>query len=121
MDKRGIKGGDQWRTQDEDEIITYTLDVTEVNYPSVGAVAAVGMTVWTCPDGTGYDTVCGPGGADVTAAVTAGALAVAGQVITLLTIQTLTKGTDYVVAVKYTKDGHTLENRFYIHCPDEEG
>ena len=110
MDKRGIQGGDQWRYQDEDEVITRTLDVTPVNAPSLGAVTLPTMTVATYP-----------GDVDVTAAVTgAGPMIVAGQVITMLELQTLTKGTDYCVAVGYHKDGNTLENRFYVRCPDEE-
>jgi len=109
MDKRGIQGGDQWRYQDEDEVITRTLDVSPVNYPSVGAVTLPTMAVATYP-----------GGVDVTAAVTAGAMIVAGQIITMLTLQTLTKGTDYCVAVRYRKDGNDLENQFFVRCPDIE-
>lgn len=108
MDKRGIQGGDQWRTQDEDEVITRTLDVSDVG-SAAGAVTNPAMSVATYP-----------GGVDVTAAVTAGAMVVAGQIITMLTLQTLTKGIDYCVAVRYTKDGNDLENRFYVECPDEE-
>jgi len=109
MDKRGIQGGDQWRTQHSDEVIsTWTIDVTEVG-SAAGAVIVPTMEVATYPDGV-----------DVTAAVTAGAMAIAGQIITLLTIQTLTKGTDYNVEVGYQKDGNTVGNHFYIRCPDEE-
>jgi len=109
MDKRGIQGGDQWRYQDEDEVITRTLDVSDVGSVA-GAVTLPTMTVATYP-----------GGVDVTAAVTgAGPMIVAGQVITMLELQTLTKRTDYCVAVGYHKDGNTLENRFYVRCPDEE-
>ena len=109
MDKRGIQGGDQWRTQDEDEIITRTLDVSDVGSVA-GAVTVPTMSVATWPNGV-----------DVTAAVTgAGPMIVAGQIITMLELQTLTKGTDYCVAVRYVKDTNNLENRFYIECPDEE-
>lgn len=118
MDKRGIQGGDQWRTQDSDEIITRTIDVSDVG-SAAGAVTNPTMEVWTCPfpTGTGF---CGPGGVPVTPAVTAGVMAVAGQIITMLTLQTLTQGTNYSIGVGYDKDGNTLENRFYIACPDEE-
>jgi len=112
MDKRGIQGGDQWRTQDEDEGITRTLDVSAVG-SAAGAVTVPTMSVATYPDGV-----------DVTAAVTSGAMVVAGQVITLLRMggagKELTKGTDYCVAVRYVKDTNNLENRFYVKCPDEE-
>ena len=123
MDKRGIQGGDQWRTQDEDEGITRTLDVSAVG-SAAGAVTVPTMAVSTCPDGTGYDTECGPGGVDVTATTTSGVMAVAGQVITMLRLGgagvELQKGTNYCVAVRYVKDTNNLENRFYIECPDEE-
>lgn len=118
MDKRGIQGGDQWRVQDSDEIITRTLDVSDVG-SAAGAVTNPTMEVWSCPTPTG-DTPCGPGGVDVTGAVTAGVMAVAGQLITMLILQSLTKGTNYSVGVGYDKDGNTLENRFYVACPDEE-
>lgn len=108
MDKRGIQGGDQWRTQDEDEIIARTIDVSDVG-SAAGAVTNPTMNVATWPDGV-----------DVTLAVTAGAMGVAGQIITMLILQTLTKGIDYAVGVGYDKDGNTLENRFYVACPDEE-
>jgi len=108
MDKRGIQGGDQWRTQDEDEEITRTLDVSDVG-SAAGAVTVPTMAVATYP-----------GGVDVTAAVTGGAMVVAGQIITMLELLNLTKGTDYCVAVRYVKDGNDLENRFYVACPDEE-
>ena len=123
MDKRGIQGGDQWRTQDEDEGITRTLDVSDVG-SAAGAVTVPTMAVSTCPDGTGYDTVCGPGGVDVTATTTSGAMIVAGQIITMLRLGgagvELQKGTNYCVAVRYVKDTNNLENRFYVECPDEE-
>lgn len=109
MDKRGIQGGDQWRVQDEDEDITRTLDASAVNYPSVGALTNLDMKVATYPDGV-----------DVTLTTTHGAMAAAGQIITLLGLYQLTKGTDYCVAVRYTKDGNDIENRFYVRCPDEE-
>lgn len=118
MDKRGIQGGDQWRTQDSDEIITRTLDVSDVG-SAAGAVTNPTMEVWTCPTPTGT-APCGAGAANVTVAVTAGALGVAGQIITMLTLQTLVAGTNYSIGVGYDKDGNTLENRFYIACPDEE-
>ena len=109
MDKRGIQGGDQWRTQHSDEVISsWTLDASDVG-SAAGAVTVPTMEVATYPDGV-----------DVTAAVTAGAMIVAGQVITLLTIQLLTKGTDYCVAVFYRKDGNDLENQFFVRCPDIE-
>ena len=108
MDKRGIQGGDQWRYQDEDEEITYSLDVSDVG-SAAGAVTVPTMAVATYPDGV-----------DVTAAVTAGAMAVAGQVITLMEILNLVKGTDYCVAVRYVKDGNDLENQFFLRCPDIE-
>jgi len=109
MDKRGIQGGDQWRTQHSDEVISsWALDVTDVDL-GAGAVTVPTMLVATYPDGV-----------DVTAAVTAGAMVIAGQVITLLTIQNLTKGRDYNVEVGYQKGGNTLGNHFYIRCPDEE-
>ena len=118
MDKRGIQGGDQWRTQDSDEIITRTLDVSDVG-SAAGAVTNPTMEVWTCPTPTGT-APCGAGGADETLLRTAGAMGVAGQIITMLTLQTLTAGTNYSIGVGYDKDGNTLENRFYIACPDEE-
>ena len=123
MDKRGIQGGDQWRTQDEDEGITRTLDVSAVG-SAAGAVTVPTMAVATCPDGTGYETECGPGGVDVTATTTSGAMIVAGQFITMLRLGgagvELQKGTNYAIAVRYVKDTNNLENRFYIECPDEE-
>ena len=123
MDKRGIQGGDQWRTQDEDEGITRTLDVSAVG-SAAGAVTVPTMVVATCPDGTGYETECGPGGVDVTATTTSGPMAVAGQFITMLRLGgagvPLIKGTNYAIAVRYVKDTNNLENRFYIECPDEE-
>ena len=123
MDKRGIQGGDQWRTQDEDEGITRTLDVSAVG-SAAGAVTVPTMAVSTCPDGTGYDTECGPGGVDVTATTTSGPMAVAGQNITMLRLGgagvELQKGTNYCVAVRYVKDTNNLENRFYVECPNEE-
>ena len=123
MDKRGIQGGDQWRTQDEDEGITRTLDVSAVGSVA-GAVTVPTMAVSTCPDGTGYDTECGPGGVDVTATTTSGPMIVAGQNITMLRLGgagfELQKGVNYCVAVRYVKDTNNLENRFYIECPDEE-
>ena len=123
MDKRGIQGGDQWRTQDEDEGITRTLDVSAVG-SAAGAVTVPTMAVATCPDGTGYDTECGPGGVDVTATTTSGWMIVAAQTITMLRLGgagvPLIKGTNYCVAVRYVKDTNNLENRFYVECPDEE-
>ena len=109
MDKRGIQGGDQWRTQHSDEVISsWTMDVSDVG-SAAGAVTVPTMAVATYP-----------GGVDVTADVTAGAMIVAGQIITMLTLQTLTKGTDYCVAVRYRKDGNDLENQFFVRCPDIE-
>lgn len=123
MDKRGIQGGDQWRTQDEDEGITRTLDVSDVG-SAAGAVTVPTMAVSTCPDGTGYDTECGPGGVDVTATTTSGAMGVAGQIITQLRLGgagvPLIAGTNYAIAVRYVKDTNNLENKFYVECPDEE-
>ena len=123
MDKRGIQGGDQWRTQDEDEGITRTITVAAVG-SAAGAVTVPTMAVATCPDGTGYDTECGPGGVDVTATTTSGVMAVAGQFITMLRLGgagvELQKGINYCVAVRYVKDTNNLENRFYIECPNEE-
>jgi len=123
MDKRGIQGGDQWRTQDTDEGITRTIDVSDVG-SAAGAVTVPTMVVSTCPDGTGYSTVCGPGGLDVTATTTSGVMAVAGQLITMLRLGgagvPLIAGTNYAIAVRYVKDTHNLENRFYVKCPDEE-
>ena len=112
MDKRGIQGGDQWRTQDEDEIITRTLDVSDVG-SAAGAVTVPTMAVATYPDGV-----------DVTATTTSGAMIVAGQIITMLRLGgagvPLIPGTDYSIAVRYVKDTNNLENRFYVACPDEE-
>ena len=123
MDKRGIQGGDQWRTQDEDEGITRTISVADVG-SAAGAVTVPTMAVATCPDGTGYETECGPGGVDVTATTTSGVMAIAGQFITMLRLGgagvELQKGVNYCVAVRYVKDTNNLENRFYIECPDEE-
>jgi hypothetical protein len=112
MDKRGIKGGDQWRTQRWCEGITRTLDATDVNYPSVGALSNLDMDVFTYP-----------GGVDVTAAVTSGAMAAPAQVITLLRLggagKELTRGTDYEVVVYFRKDGHDFANHFFVACPDD--
>ena len=123
MDKRGIQGGDQWRTQDEDEGITRTITAAAVG-SAAGAVTVPTMAVATCPDGTGYETECGPGGVDVTATTTSGVMAVAGQFITMLRLGgagvELQKGVNYCVAVRYVKDTNNLENRFYVECPDEE-
>jgi len=123
MDKRGIQGGDQWRTQDTHEGIVRTISIADVG-SAAGAVTLPTMVVATCPDGTGYDTECGPGGVDVTAAVTSGAMAVAGQIITMLRLGgvgfALVPGTNYAIAIRYVKDTNPLENRFYIRCPDEE-
>ena len=123
MDKRGIQGGDQWRTQDEDEGITRTITVAAVGSVA-GAVTVPTMAVSTCPDGTGYDTECGPGGVDVTATTTSGVMVVAGQFITMLRLGgagvELQKGINYCVAVRYVKDTNNLENRFYVECPNEE-
>ena len=123
MDKRGIQGGDQWRTQDEDEGITRTITAAAVGSVA-GAVTVPTMAVATCPDGTGYETECGPGGVDVTATTTSGGMLVAGQTITMLRLGgagvELQKGVNYCVAVRYVKDTNNLENRFYIECPNEE-
>ena len=123
MDKRGIQGGDQWRTQDEDEGITRTITVAAVG-SAAGAVTVPTMAVATCPDGTGLEAECGPGGVDVTATTTSGVMAVAGQVITMLRLGgagvELQKGINYCVAVRYVKDTNNLENRFYVECPNEE-
>ena len=112
MDKRGIQGGDQWRTQDEDEGITRTLDVSDVG-SAAGAVTVPTMAVATYPAGV-----------DVTATTTSGVMAVAGQLITMLRLGgagvPLIAGTNYAIAVRYVKDTHNLENKFYIKCPDEE-
>jgi len=112
MDKRGIQGGDQWRTQDEDEGITRTISVAAVGSVA-GAVTIPTMAVATYPAGV-----------DVTATTTSGAMIVAGQIITMLRLGgagvELQKGTDYCVSVRYVKDANNLENRFYVKCPDEE-
>lgn len=122
MDKRGIQGGDQWRTQDPNEGITRTLNVSDVG-SAAGAVTVPTMAVATCPDGTGYEEECGPGGVDVTGAVTSGAMAVAGQIITLLRLggagAALVAGTNYAIAVRYVKDTNNIENKFYIESPNE--
>ena len=106
MYERGIVGS-QHREIDADEVITYTLDVSNVG-SAAGAVTVPTMKVTRLSDGV-----------DVTLTVTAGALAVAVQVITLLTIQTLTEGKQYRVDVGFTKDGNTLENEFFVDCPDQ--
>ena len=123
MDKRGIQGGDQWRTQDEDEGITRTITVEDVG-SAAGAVTVPTMAVATCPDGTGYDAECGPGGVDVTATTTSGVMAVAGQIITMLRLGgagvPLIAGINYSIEVRYIKDTNNLTNKFYIECPNEE-
>lgn len=103
----GIDGADQWRTHGASERITRTLDVSHIS-SAASPVSNLAMVMATYPDGV-----------DVTPAVTSGAMAIVGQVITLLRVQTLTKGTDYCVAVRYTKDGNNLETRFYLDCPSE--
>jgi len=112
MDKRGIRGGDQWRTQDHDEGITRTIDVSDVG-SAAGAVTVPTMAVATYPAGV-----------DVTATTTSGVMAVAGQVITMLRLGgagvELQEGTDYCIEVRYVKDTNNLTNRFYVACPDEE-
>lgn len=112
MDKRGIQGGDQWRTQDEDEGITRTIDVSDVG-TAAGAVTVPTMAVATYP-----------GDVDVTATTTSGVMGVAGQIITMLRLGgagvPLIKGTDYCVAVRYVKDTNNVENIFYVKCPDQE-
>lgn len=122
MDKRGIQGGDQWRSQRWFEGITRTLDVSDAG-SAAGAVTLPTMNVFTCPDPTGPDEVCGPGGADVTLTITSGVMAIAGQIVTLLRLGgvgvQLTRNTNYEIVVGYTKDTNTLGNQFYIRCPDE--
>jgi len=110
MDKRGIQGGDQSRTQAAHEGITRSITVADVGSPA-GAVTVPGMYVYT-----------DPADVDVTATVTSGAMLVAGQIITMLHLGgagfNLTKGTDYRVLVIYTKDGNDLGNEFFIKCPN---
>jgi len=110
MDKRGIQGGDQWKTQSAHEGITRTISVADVG-SAAGAVTNPDFFVYTHPADV-----------DVTGAVTSGVMAVAGQIITMLHLGgaafNLTKGTDYRVLTTYTKDGNDLGNEFYIACPD---
>ena len=52
MDKRGIQGGDQWRTQHSDEVISSrALDVTDVDL-GAGAVTVPTM-FWKSAAGAG--------------------------------------------------------------------
>lgn len=115
MGERGIVGGAQAREQAVGEQLTWTLNVYKVGSID-GAVTNPDMTVTALPSGV-----------DVTAAVTSGAMAVAGQIITLLAIggvvggvpASLTEGTQYRVDVTYDKDGQVdLKNEFTLTCPD---
>jgi len=68
-------------------------------------------------------------GVDVTAIVTSGVMAVAGQIITLLTVggavggvpASLDEGEQYRVDVTYDKDGQVnVKTEFELACPDVE-
>lgn len=117
MADRAIKGS-QHREQAANEIIdAWTLDVTNVG-SAAGAVTNPDMTITRLSDGT-----------DVTAAHTAGAMGVAGQIITMLAIgglaagppASLDEGEQYRVNVIYDKDGHSdLNTPWFLDCPDEE-
>lgn len=117
MGERGIVGGAQAREQAVGEQLTWTLNVYKVGSID-GAVTNPDMTV---------TRLAGLDSEDVTADVTSGAMAVAGQIITLLAIggvvggvpASLTEGTQYRVDVTYDKDGQVdLKNEFTLTCPD---
>ena len=79
--------------QGEDEEIVYNLTTT----PWGSSPSAVAVKVYD------FD------GNDVTATVTSGAASVAGDVITLPTIKSLTAGTEYRLEVKFTTGGSVME------------
>lgn len=116
MSERGILGT-QTLEHAVGEELTRTLDVGDVGSVA-GAVTNLDMTVTRLSDGL-----------DVTALVTSGAMAVAGQIITLLTVggavagvpASLDEGEQYRVDVTYNKDGQVdIKQEFELACPDVE-
>ncbi len=113
MGERGIVGT-QTLEHAVGEEITRTLDVGLVG-TAAGAVTNPDMTVTRLSDGV-----------DVTAIVTSGIMAIAGQIITLLTVggvapASLTEGEQYRVDVTYDKDGQVdVKTEFKLACPDVE-
>ena len=117
MSERGIEGGTQTKEQAVGEQLTWTLNVSNVG-SLAGAVTNPDMNVVRLSDGV-----------DVTLTVTAGAMIVAGQIITLMPIggavggvpASLDEGEQYRVDVIYDKDGHVnLKSEFFLACPDVE-
>ncbi len=94
---REVVQGEQ--TQGEDEEIIYTITTT----PWASSPTNQSMVVKDNSDGS-----------DVTAAVTSGAMSVAGDVITLMTIENLVAGTIYRVEVLFTAGGSVWEAYFFI-------
>ena len=121
MGERGIVGGTQTREQAVGEQIdAWTLNVSGVG-SAAGAVTNPDMDIIRLSDGV-----------DVTLVVTSGAMAVVGQVITLMAIggavgaippapASLDEGEQYRIDVIYDKDGHVnLKSEFKLACPDVE-
>lgn len=117
MGQRGIVGTQTHEQAVGEQIDAWTLDVSPVG-SAAGAITNPDMTITRLSDG-----------ADVTAAVTSGAMAVVGQIITLLAIgglvggvpASLDEGEQYRVDVIYDKDGHVdLKTEFKLACPDVE-
>ena len=88
-------------SQGEDESIVYTVTTTEWGSAPTGVVV------------TAYEVV-GHDKTDVSATVLTGASAVAGDVITLPALASLTAGEMYRVEVQFDTGGNTFECYFYV-------
>ena len=79
--------------------------------PAGGAVTNPATTAWLL--------INGEESSNESLTVLSGAPSVAGQIITLPQLKSLTEGEQYRIKTLFTKGGHRLLGRFEVHCPDD--
>lgn len=87
------------------EEISYTLDVT--NYPGSGSPSSIVVTVINVSDGSDVTTTVMPTNSPT----------IAGNIITLSPLKSLTAGTTYHIRIKYTRSGNIFQPYIPVHCP----
>jgi hypothetical protein len=87
------------------EEISYTVDVS--NYPGSGDPSGVAVTVFEVGTGTNVTSTVMPTNSP----------SVAGNIITLSTLKTLTRDKIYHVRVKFTRSGNIFQPHFEVRCP----
>lgn len=98
INDREVVEGKQY--QGTDEVIAYTLDVTNIgSSPTSPSVIVKDVTNGTTVTATVMPT---------------NSPSVGGNVITLSALRSLTAGVLYRVEVQYTLSGNTLESYFYV-------